>query len=198
METLHLDTATLGRELRARRESLGYSQLAVAQCIGTSRKFIVELEAGKDNVSLALTLKALAALGFDGPTLRTEAVPTTRFQEAFENTLSERDYEFALRLLGEYATASLEAGRALMATAPRIRDKDYATALGAITRWLASKTHTPIPGWAQRIKRSDHPVFLAEKLHPVSDRMKQLTKSDTPPEIGDLNVWIRERDLATI
>lgn len=198
MELLELNTATLGGAMRARRESLGYSQQALAESIGTSRKFIVELEAGKENVSLALALRALAALGFDGPTLSAKAIATTRFQEAFETTLSEGDYEFSLRLLGEYATASLEAGRALMSTAPQIRDKDYMTALGAITRWLAHKTRTPAPGWAQRTKRSIHPVFLAEKLHPVRDRMKELIRRETPPEMAELNVWIRERDLATL
>ncbi|MFJ6419282.1 helix-turn-helix domain-containing protein [Paeniglutamicibacter sp. NPDC091659] len=198
MQALELSTFTLGRELRDRRESLGYSQQALAESIGTSRKFIVELEAGKEHVSLALTLRALAALGFEGPALRTAAVPTTRFQKAFETTLSEGDYEFALRLLGEYATASLEAGRALMATAPKIRDKEYTTALGAITRWLSHKTQTPIPGWAHRIKPSANPVFLAEKLHPVGNRMKELIRRETPPEMAELNVWIRDRDLATL
>ncbi|MFF5794601.1 helix-turn-helix domain-containing protein [Paeniglutamicibacter sp. NPDC012692] len=36
-----------GRELRDRRELLGCSQKALAESISTSRKFIVELEAGK-------------------------------------------------------------------------------------------------------------------------------------------------------
>lgn len=71
-----------------------------------------------------------------------------------------------------------------MATAPRIRDKDYMTALGAITRWLAHQTQTPVPGWAQRAKRSMHAVFLAEKLHPVGDRMKELTRREMPPEMA--------------
>lgn len=198
MEVFELSTLTLGRELRDRRESLGYSQQALADSIGTSRKFIVELEAGKEHVSLALTLRALSALGFEGPALSAAAVPTTRYQEAFETTLSEDDYDFALRLLGEYSTASLEAGRVLMATAPKIRDKEYITALGAITRWLSHKTQTPVPGWAHRIKPSANPVFLAEKIHPVGDRMKELIRRETSPEMAELNVWIRDRDLATL
>ncbi len=47
-------------------------------------------------------------------------------------------------------------------------------------------------------KASSQPVFLAEKLHPVSDRMKDLIRRETPTEIAAMNVWIRERDLATI
>lgn len=198
MKLAELNSVTLGRELRSRREYLGYSQHALAECIGTSRKFVVELEAGKENASLALTLKALSALGFDGPKLRTEAISTTRFQDAFETVLSEKDYEFALRLLGEYAAASMEAGRALMSTPPRISDKDYTSALGATTRWLAHRTNTPVPSWAQRLKPSVDPVFLAEKLHPVGGRMKELIKINTPMEMAEMNVWIRERDLATM
>jgi DNA-binding XRE family transcriptional regulator len=199
MELLELNTATRGDAMRSRRESLRYSQQALAESIGTSRKFIVELEAGKENASLALALKALTALGFDGPTLSAKAMPTTRFQEAFERILSEKDYmNFRCGSWGEYTMASLGSGRALMSTAPKIRDKDYLTALGAITRWLAHKTRTPLPGWARRAKPSSHPVFLAEKLHPVGDRMKELIRAETPPEMAELNVWIRERDLGTV
>lgn len=49
-----MNTAALGGAMRARRESLGYSQQTLAEPIGKSQKFIVELEAVKENASLAL------------------------------------------------------------------------------------------------------------------------------------------------
>ena len=75
---------------------------------------------------------------------------------------------------------------------------DAQTSQTAITRWLSHKTQMPVPGWAQRAKRFIHPVFLAEKLYLVGDRMKGLIRRETPPEMAELNVWIRERDLATL
>lgn len=49
-----MNTAALGGAMRARRESLEYSQQALAESIGKSQKFIVEMKAVKENVSLAL------------------------------------------------------------------------------------------------------------------------------------------------
>ncbi|EMQ97831.1 hypothetical protein [Paeniglutamicibacter gangotriensis] len=43
-----------------------------------------------------------------------------------------------------------------------------------------------------------NPLFLAEKLHPVGDRMKELIRRETSPEMAKLNVWIRDRDLGTL
>lgn len=197
MKTEIFTAAGLGAKIRARRETLGYTQQALADAIGASRKFVVELEAGKDNASLGLALRALEALGFDAPEASAESAQGQQFLTEFEATLGARDYDYALRLMGEYASASLAAGRALMLSAPRINDTEYLAALGATTRWIARKTNTPVPRWSQRISPSTAPVFLAEKLHPVSDRMKNLIRSETPPEMKEMNVWIRERDLAT-
>ncbi|MBP2375570.1 hypothetical protein [Paeniglutamicibacter psychrophenolicus] len=119
------------------------------------------------------------------------------FQHEFERTINAGDHEFFLRLIGDYASVSLKAGRALMLTAPSITDPQYLTALGAITCWVSRKTGTPSPGWTRSIRPSAEPVFLSEKLYPVGDRMKDLIRTETPPEMAALNVWIRERDLAT-
>lgn len=176
---------------------LGYTQQALADAIGTSRKFIVELEAGKDSASLGLALRALEKLDFDAPGATSEDIQGENFAREFEKTLEAGDYEFALRLIGEYASASLRARRALMFTAPCVKDTEYLTALGAITRWVARKTGTPVPQWARSIRPSAAPVFLSEKLYPVGDRMKNLIRKETPPEMETLNVWIRERDLVS-
>ena len=187
----------LGGKIRDRRKLLGYTQQALADAIGASRKFIVELEAGKDNASLGLTLRVMGELGFDAPGTTSKDTQGEGFAQEFEKTLEEGDHEFALRLIGEYASASIKAQRALIFTAPCIKDPEYLTALGAITRWLSRKTGTPSPGWTRSIRPSRDPVFLSEKLYPVGDRMKDLIRRETPPEMEALNVWIRERDLVT-
>ena len=192
---MEMNAEALGRIVRERRKHRGYSQQSLADAIGASRKFIVELEAGKNGASLGLALKAMQVLGLG---ITADDAAADDFADDFARTLREGDYHFAMRLLGEYATASLSAGRPLMHLAPVTDDDAYRTALGAVTRWLAAKTGTPVPSWAQRAGESAAPIFLAEKLHPVSERMKQLIRRETPGEIAAMNVWIRERDLATV
>jgi transcriptional regulator with XRE-family HTH domain len=212
-------TYAVGERIRAARTGQGLSQQALADRCGVSRKFIGELEAGKENASLGLALKVLGYLDVDlhvrdqlhhqapgGPGredhIAQNAKDVGRFEERFtgqfEETLSARDYAFALRLLGEYAGASLASGRAQMRYAPKIEDQDYLIVLAGISRWVSLRTTTPTPGWASETRASQHPIFPAEKLHPVSERMKDLIRRETPPALAGLNVWIRERDLKRV
>lgn len=120
------------------------------------------------------------------------------FEERFRQVLSERDYPYALRLLGEYASASIADPRALMSSEPNVADSEYRIALAAITKWAAHKTSNPLPEWVQRVQPANSPIFLAEKIHVISPRMKQLVKRDTPVELADMNVWMRSRDLTAV
>jgi y4mF family transcriptional regulator len=210
----------IGHRIRSTRQRRGLTQQALAEQCGVSRKFIGELEAGKDTASFGLALKVINHLGVDlcaedsTSDILTDATtdataeephheeyphrPDMGFASQVEQTFRALDYSFALRLLGEYASASLIAGRAELTSAPNIGDDDYLTALAGISRWVARKTATDTPGWASRIQASGHPIFPAEKLHPVPDRMKDLIRRETPAELAGLNVWIRERDLARV
>ncbi|MFC8039992.1 helix-turn-helix domain-containing protein [Paenarthrobacter sp. NPDC057355] len=190
-----MSAEAIGHAIRERRKARGYTQQALAESIGASRKFVVDLEAGKEGASFGLALKAMQLLGLG---IRPEDNGYPEFAQDFARTLNDHDYHYAMRLLGEYASASLTAGRALMPAAPSLDDGAYRAALGAVTRWLSAKTGSPVPKWARNAKASSQPVFLAEKLHPVSDRMKELIRRETPPEIAAMNVWIRERDLETV
>lgn len=189
-----MSTKAIGHALREQRRARGYTQQTLADSIGTSRKFVVDLEAGKEGASFGLALKAMQILGLG---IAPDNTTAPDFTQDFERALRERDYHYAMRLLGEYASSSLAAGRALMPTAPSVSDDAYRAVLGAVTRWLSAKTGSPAPKWSINAKASSQPVFLAEKLHPVSDRMKDLIRRETPPEIAAMNVWIRERDLET-
>ena len=189
--------SALGRKIRDRRKAYGYTQQALADAIGVSRKFVVELESGKETASLGLALRALEELGFDAPGSTLMVTQGEHFAKEFEKTLEAGEHEFALRLIGEYASTALRTRRALMFTAPRIKDQEYLTAIGAITIWASRKSGTPAPAWTRSLQASATPVFLSEKLYPVGVRMKELIRSQTPPEMEALNVWIRERDLHT-
>ena len=53
----------LGALIRDRRTALGLDQKALADKIGVSRQWIVEIEKGKPRAEIALALRALDALG---------------------------------------------------------------------------------------------------------------------------------------
>lgn len=196
MGTRNYSTAQLGMRSRRQRKSLGLTQAEAANAIGASRKFIVDLEAGKETASLGLTLKVFQELEFDEPGSTLIPDRGEQLASVFRQTLEEHDYEYALRLVGEYAAESLEQGRPLLRQEPKLDDFQYEVALAALTRWIAAKTQSVVPRWAQDIAPASEPVFSAEKIYPVGNRMKKLIKSETPSELRELNVWMREGGLA--
>lgn len=57
--------AELGQLARDRRLALGLTQAALSVRVGVSRKWIVDLEAGKRAADLSLVLRTLNVLGLD-------------------------------------------------------------------------------------------------------------------------------------
>ena len=55
----------IGREIRARRRELGYTQAFLAEYAGVSASFISELENGKPTVQLDKMMYILSLLGMD-------------------------------------------------------------------------------------------------------------------------------------
>jgi len=53
----------VGSLVRARRKQLGMDQSQLAEKIGVSRQWIIEIEKGKPGAELGLVLRALQALG---------------------------------------------------------------------------------------------------------------------------------------
>ncbi|WP_159613334.1 helix-turn-helix domain-containing protein [Glutamicibacter sp. JC586] len=202
METSPFTVASLADKIRTQRGVLGLSQATLAKSVGVSRKFIVDLESGKETVALGLVFKVLKRLGFEEPGLRIindRGINDrgTEIAEGFRETLEAKDFEFALRLISEYSTESLAEGRPLLAQSPELEDWQYQVALAAVTKWISSQTNTPVPRWAADIARPSEAVFLSEKLYPVREKMKKLIRAETPPELRELNVWMRQRSLGT-
>lgn len=54
---------SLGQAVRGRRTDLGLSQLQLAEAIGVSRQWIIDVEAGKATVGIGLVLRLLEGLG---------------------------------------------------------------------------------------------------------------------------------------
>lgn len=195
--------ATVGAIIRARRTARGWSQQALADRAGVSRKFLIDLEAGHDRAELGKTMAVTAALGLS--LAATDPIPRGRdydparrdYAETFARLIAERDFEFAIKMLADYATASLKAGRPLLQRSPRLKDPHWSAALAGITNYTAHRLGQPSPSWTRRIKPLDAAWMPAESYRSVREPMKMLTMSETPQELAALNVFIRKRSLAT-
>jgi HTH-type transcriptional regulator/antitoxin HipB len=74
-----LRTATdVGAVIRDRRRALGLDQKSLAQRVGVSRKWIIEVEKGKPRAALRLVLRTLDTLGI---ALRVDHPGRTRSQK---------------------------------------------------------------------------------------------------------------------
>ena len=59
------DVATLGREIRKRRKTIGYTQKYIADFTGFSISFISDIERGKPTAEIGKVLYLINVLGMD-------------------------------------------------------------------------------------------------------------------------------------
>ncbi|WP_427017301.1 helix-turn-helix domain-containing protein [Pseudarthrobacter sp. P1] len=196
--------AAAGAMIRARRTARGWSQQALADAAGVSRKFLIDLEAGHDRAELGKTLAVLTALGLS--LAATDPLPRGRGHDperrdcgaTFTQLIAEKDFEFAAKMLADYAAASLKAGRPLLQRRPRLKDRPWSAALAGITAYTARRLGQPAPSWARRTKPLGEAWMPAESYRRVRAPMKEPTRSETPPGLAAMNVLIRERSLAAM
>ncbi|MBB6402710.1 helix-turn-helix transcriptional regulator [Arthrobacter sp. AZCC_0090] len=199
-----IDTAgAAGAVIRSRRKEQGLSQQALADAAKVSRKFVVDLEAGHERAELGKTIAVLHALGLslaaaESIPCGTDYDPARRdYGATFTQLIETRDFEFAIKMLADYATASLKAGRPLLQRSPRLKEPHWSAALAGITAYTAHRLGQPTPLWTRRIKPLPQAWLPAESYRTVREPMKKLTMNETPPELAAMNVFIRERSLAT-
>lgn len=200
----NIDTpAAAGALIRHQRHSQGWTQQALAHAAGVSRKFLIDLESGHERAELGKTMAVLAALSLSLTTATplphgSEHDPARRdYAATFTDLLAKKDFEFAIKMLADYATASLKAGRPLLQRSPQLKDPQWSAALAGITNYTARRLAQTAPAWTRRIQPLKEAWMPAESYRTVREPMKQLTQSETPHELAALNVFIRERSLAT-
>jgi hypothetical protein len=179
------------------------TQQTLADMAGVSRRFLIDLEAGHNRAELGKTLAVLTTLGLtlaatDPIPHGSDFDPARRdYAATFTRLIAERDFEFATKMLADYATASLAADRPLLQRSPRLKDRHWTAALAGITNYTAHRLGQHAPAWTHRIKPLDDAWMPAQSYRTIREPMKQLTISETPNELAALNVFIRERSLAT-
>ncbi|MET1156594.1 hypothetical protein [Arthrobacter sp.] len=163
----------------------------------------IDLEAGHERAELGKTLSILSAPGLsleatDPISRGSDHDPARRdYAQTFTELINSGDYEFAIKMLADYASAFLKAERPLLQRSPRLRDPHWSAALAGITNYTAHRLRQPAPPWTRRIKPLNAAWMPAESYRRIREPMKQLAMSETPPELAAMNVFIRERSLAT-
>jgi len=200
-----IDTpSAAGALIHRQRINQGLTQQSLADAAGVSRKFLVDLESGHERAELGKTMTVLKALGLS----LAATIPLPRgsdhdpvrrdYAATFTKLLAKKDFEFAINMLADYASASLKAGRPLLQRSPQLKDHQRSAAPAGITNYTAHRLNQPAPDWTKRIQPLKEAWMPAESYRPVREPMKLLTRSETPPELAELNVFIRERSLATV
>ncbi|MGA7204765.1 MAG: helix-turn-helix domain-containing protein [Specibacter sp.] len=123
-----IDTpAAAGALIRRQRMNQGLTQLALADAAGVPRKFLIDLESGHERAELGKTMAVLAALGLSfaaAPPIPRggDHDPERRdYAATFTDLLARKDFEFAFKMLADYASASLKAGQPLLQRSPQLK-----------------------------------------------------------------------------
>lgn len=198
-----IDTSfAAGAIIRARRRERGLSQQSLANNAGVSRKFLIDLEAGHERAEFGKTLAVLHALrlsltAVDSVTAGRDNNPVLRdYASTFTRLIDAQDFEFAIKMLSEYATASLKIGRPLLQKNPGLADLHWSAAIAGTTDYIARRLGSPRPVWTRSVKPLAEAWLPAESFRHVREPMRELTRSETPRELAKMSVLIRERSLA--
>lgn len=200
-----IDTpADAGRQVRALRKRSRLTQEQLANKAGVSRKFVAEFEAGHERAEMGKALRLLQAAGYS---LRAEpaadctpAVPLQNIiddaAETIRRELGKGDPEFALRILGNTVTSisrCTEVGRLRKPPSLGVRnwDKLLAVSIGYGLR----RAGAPMPAWTK-------PARLKDEWFPYDFRIstpeyRDLTKRQTPPELAEAGIFLREKSLTS-
>jgi len=88
--------------------------------------------------------------------------PSTRdYAGSFAELLRKEDYEFSLKQLSEYVTASLVVGRPLLDRKPALSSAEWTAALAGSTAYICRKLGHTSPAWT-RIPQLPFPWFPSE------------------------------------
>ncbi|MDP5225769.1 MULTISPECIES: helix-turn-helix domain-containing protein [Arthrobacter] len=182
----------LGKAIRGARIQAGLSQAELARRAGLSRKFIGELESGKETAELGSALRVSEALGLTlrGPDLTPQAVLEDA-ADAVRGELSRGDADFALRI-------ALDTFRSLESMAPSVLRKPRSTgdprwdSLLAAGARIALRNSRAKPRWGSRLAEA---WFPADDLGPVTDAYRRLTIRRTPKELADFNIFLNDKSL---
>lgn len=190
---------TAGELVRDRRRQRGLTQQQLAEKAGVSRKFVSEFEAGHDRAELGKAMRVMEAAGLglqarDEPS-QAESLLEEHLAALRTEVSTHGSTDFALRLLARTVTVVVDLGeRASHLQRPRsMPSSEWENLLRASLRYGFRKSGVPAPAWTAP-ERLDTPWLPAK---PSSPRYTDLTYKQTPPELAEANIFLREKTLSS-
>ncbi|MGP9782223.1 hypothetical protein CQ010_13580 [Arthrobacter sp. MYb211] len=183
----------LGRAIRGARIQSGLSQQGLANKTGLSRKFIFDLESGKETAELGASLRVADALNirWAAPPL----TPQTILEEAARDIareLSSGDGEFALRIAMD-SLKQLKKLKPERLKKPRPTGSErFDALLAAGARIALEGVSAQKPRWGKKLQ---DPWFPGDDTRSMSDAFRELTIKRTPKTMADFNIFLKDNSL---
>ena len=189
-----IDSAkALGAAARGARIERGLSQQALADLNGLSRKFIGDLESGKNSLELGPALKVASSLGIHwGAPDPSPQMVLDQVAKDIAEELSQGEREFALRI-------AMDALKRLKSMRPQRLKKPGSTgsakfdALLAAGARLVMEGNSPhLPRWGAKLPE---PWFPGDDTRTMGEAFRNLTIRRTPKTFADFNIFIKDNSL---
>lgn len=199
MESLNNPQAA-GRMIRGRRREMGMSQAQLAERAGVSRKFVASFESGHERAELGKFMMLASALDWS-ITMTPAERPAGRWSlddvaRDIRRELHAGDPEFAMRILAD-AIQHLRSAQKLPAPLqpPSTGSTKWDTLLAASVRYAYRLREEEAPAWtrARPLRREWFPY----DFRPLSEPWKNLSREQTPRELSEAGISIRERSLTS-
>lgn len=183
----------LGRAIRGARIQNGLSQQELASKTGQSRKFIVDLESGKETAELGASLRVANALDIHwAAPLPTPQLILDEAARDIAHELSSGDNEFALRI-------AMDSLKKLKMMKPEHLKKPKSTGSERFDALLAAGARIALDGISARKPRwgvkLQNPWFPGADTRSMSEAFKELTIKRTPKAFADFNIFLKDNSL---
>lgn len=183
----------LGRAIRGARIQSGLSQQELASKTRQSRKFIIDLESGKETAELGASLRVADALNicWTAPPPTPQAILDETARD-IARELSSGDSEFALRI-------AMDSLKQLKMMKPEHLKKPSPTGSERFDALLAAGARIALDGnsaqkprWGAKLQE---PWFPGGDTRSMSDAFRELTIKRTSKAFADFNIFLKDNSL---
>lgn len=192
-----------GYQVKESRKRRGLTQEQLAAEAGVSRTFVAKFEAGHDRAEMGKALQLLHAAGYS---LRTQEEPEASpspmqgllndAAATIRRELGKGDPEFALRIIGNTVTAISKCAKpGHLIKPPALQEQKWDKLLAASIRYALRKAGAKLPSWTN-VAPLPTPWFPYDSRTTTPEYLA-LTRRQTPPELAQVRIYLREKSLTS-
>lgn len=192
-----IDSArTLGQAIRGTRIERGLSQQALAELSGLSRKYIGDLEMGKESVELGAALKVAATMDivWSAPAPTPQSI-LDQAARAIALEVTSGDSQFALQLAMDCLLQLKTMKPARLKKPPATGSQRFDALLAAGVRVVLDQHPSTPPRWGSKLCE---PWFPADDVMELTDEFRALTIQRTPRRFAEFNIFLKDDSLERI